>query len=195
MCQAYKKYIKIEIIIYLHSVLFFVWRLTLSSSKILSHKGFIKWTINHRVLFNSFLSEIRHHILYSWLSHRLSPLFRNFVHLLQIFFSSWIQFDPKAFLSLIHNRSSFWLRNLVMFKTISHGLIHHTFPIGWNLLQSVDLHIVQVTGTVQISLFVSHHLFEKHVTSCFSLLFLQQQVISRCYLVMFVILNVCYSLI
>lgn len=73
--------------------------------------------------------------------------------------------------------------------------MHHSFARGVHLLEGVQGHVVEVAGAVQISLFVSHYLLKQVVFSSFSLLLLQQQVVSRGDLIMFVVLNVGYSLV
>ena len=83
-----------------------------------------------------------------------------------------------------------------MFKTVSHRLIHDALPTRWDLLQRVDgLHIVQVAGAVQIPLLVAHHLLEEHISTRLPLLLFEQQVVRARNLIMFIVLNVCYSLV
>ena len=73
--------------------------------------------------------------------------------------------------------------------------MHHNFAWSLDLLKRIKSDVVQVASAVKISFFVSHNLFEKDVTSSFSLLLFQKQVVGRCNLIMFIILNICYSLI
>ena len=176
-------------------MLFLVRWLTLSSSKILTHECFIKRTIDHRMLLDSFLSKIWHHVLNSRLRHTFSPLFRNLVHLIEIFLGRRIQLDSEAFLRLVHDRSRLRFRNFIVFKTVGHCLVHDTLASRWDLLERVDLHVVQVTSAVQVSLLVAHDLFEEDVTTGFSLLLLEQEVVGWGNLIVFVVLNVCYSLV
>jgi len=73
--------------------------------------------------------------------------------------------------------------------------VHHGFSRGVHLLEGVQGHVVEVASAVQISLFVPHHLLKQVVFASFSLLLLQQQVVSRSDLIMFVVLDVCYCLV
>lgn len=72
--------------------------------------------------------------------------------------------------------------------------MHHNFARCLDLLKTVQSDVIQVACTVEISLFVSHNLLKEVITASLSLLFLKQQVVCRCNLVMLVILNIRYSL-
>ena len=145
------------------------------------------------MLIHAILFEVRHHISKSSLSGRLSSLLLNFIHLLQILLGNRIQLGAEPFLSL--KRSCLRLGNLVYLEATSHSWVHHDLSRSLDLLQTVERNIIEVTGAVQISLLISHDLLEKVVSACFSLLSFQQQVICWCYLIMFVVLNVSYSLV
>ena len=142
----------------------------------------------HAILF-----EVRHHISKSSLCGRLGSLLLNFVHLLQILLCHRIKLGSKSFLSL--KRSSLRLRNLIDLEPTSHGWVHHDFSRGLDLLQAVESYVIQVTCAVEVSLFVSHHLLEKVISTSFPLLSFQKQIICWRYLVVLVILDVRYSLI
>jgi len=55
--------------------------------------------------------------------------------------------------------------------------MHHYFTWSLHLLQAVEWHVVEVARTVKISLLVAHHLLEKVVATCLTLLLLEQQVV------------------
>ena len=145
------------------------------------------------MLIHAILFEVRHHISKSSLSGRLSSLLLNFVHLLQILLGHRIQLGAEPFLGL--QRSRLRLRNLIDLKATSHGWVHHDLSRSLDLLQTVERDIIEIAGAVQISLLVSHDLFEKVVSPCFPLLSFQEQVICWRYLIMFVVLDVSYSLV
>ena len=73
--------------------------------------------------------------------------------------------------------------------------MHHDFAWSLDLLQTIEGDIVQIASAVEIPLFVSHHLLEEIISSSFSLLLFDQQVVCGCNLVMFVVLYIRYSLI
>ena len=51
--------------------------------------------------------------------------------------------------------------------------MHHDLSRCLYLLETVECDVVQIAGTVQISLLVSHHLFEEAITPSFSLFLLE----------------------
>jgi len=68
--------------------------------------------------------------------------------------------------------------------------VHHNFTRSLDLLEGVQSDVVQVACAVKVPFFVTHHLLEEVVSTSLSLLPLQKEVISRSYLVVFVVLNV-----
>ena len=52
--------------------------------------------------------------------------------------------------------------------------MHHDLSRCLNLLKTVKSDVVQVAGTVKVSLLVSHYLFEEAVSSSFSLFLLEE---------------------
>ena len=73
--------------------------------------------------------------------------------------------------------------------------MHHDLAWCLNLLEAIESNIVEITGAVQISLLISHYLLEEVVPPRLSLLFLDQQIVSRGNLIMFVVLNICNCLV
>lgn len=146
------------------------------------------------MLIHSILFEVGHHVGEAGLSCGLGPLLLYLVHLLQVLLGCRIQLAIEALLRGRLQWTGLGLGDLVDFETAAHGGVHHYFARGLDLLQAVERHIVQVTCAVQISLLVTHDLLEEYISTSFSLLLLQQQVVSRCDLVVLVILNISYSL-
>jgi len=84
----------------------------------------------------------------------------------------------------------FTLAHIAYFKSAAHSWVHHNFTRGLHFLETVDLQVVKVRCAIEVSLLVTHHLFEQIVTASFSLTLFKQQVVSRGDLIMFVVLNV-----
>lgn len=145
------------------------------------------------MLIHSVLFEVWHHISKSRLSGRLGSLLLNFVHLLQILLGDRIQLGAKPFLSL--QRSCLRLRNLIDFESAPHSRVHHDLTWSLDLLQAIESYVVQVAGAVKISLFVTHHLLEKVISPSFPLFSFEKQIVCWRNLIMFIVLNVRYSLI
>ena len=139
---------------------------------ILMDQSISKWAISHCMFVHVVILEVRHHVCKSRLSCRFGSLFLDFVHLFQVLLGSWVQLWAKSFLCL--ERASFRFRYLVYFKSTSHSWMHHDLSWSLNLLETIQGDVIQVTSTVEISLFISHNLLEETITSCLSLLFLQQ---------------------
>jgi len=134
-------------------------------------QGFGKGAVGHGVFVNPTLLKIRHHICQPRLRSRLRPLLLDFVHLFEILFSCWVEFGVEAFLGL--EGACFTLTHIIDLKPTSHSRMHHNFPWRLHLLNSVgNLDIVQIRSRIQISLFVTHYLFEKVVSAGFTLFFL-----------------------
>ncbi len=72
--------------------------------------------------------------------------------------------------------------------------MHHNLTRGLNLLKTVEWHVVQIACTVEITLFVAHHLLEEMVSARFALLFLEEKIISGSNLIMLIILDISYGL-
>jgi len=68
--------------------------------------------------------------------------------------------------------------------------VHHNFARSLDLLEGVQSDVVQVAGAVKISLLVPHDLLKEVVSSSFSLLPLQKEVVGGSDLVVFVVLDV-----
>lgn len=172
------------------------WRLALSASDVclvvLVDQCISKGAICHSMLIQVIVFKVWHHVCKSCLSCRFSSLLLDFVHLFQVFLGCWIQFWAKAFLCL--QWASFRFRYLIYLKSTTHGWMHHNFTWCLDLLKTVQCDVIQVACTVEVSLFVSHNLFKETITASLSLLFLEQQVICWCNLVMLIILNIRYSL-
>ena len=73
--------------------------------------------------------------------------------------------------------------------------MHHDFAWSLPLHSAIELYLVQIGCGIQISFLISGHLLKKVVTSSFSLLLFQQQIVSRGYLVVFIILDISHSLV
>jgi len=56
--------------------------------------------------------------------------------------------------------------------------MHHNFSWSLNFLQRIQRYIVEVAGTIEIPLFVSHDLLEEVIAASFTLLLFQKKVIS-----------------
>lgn len=52
--------------------------------------------------------------------------------------------------------------------------MHHNLPRRLYFLQAIEWHVIQVAGTVQVPLLVTHDLLEEVVSSGLPLLFLEQ---------------------
>ena len=90
---------------YLHSINSLSWRLALGTSEVLCGRLgkaiSSQWTICHRVLLITARLQIRHHVCYPRLRCRLSSLFLDLVHLLEVLLGGWIQsLTSKSFLCL-----------------------------------------------------------------------------------------------
>ena len=72
--------------------------------------------------------------------------------------------------------------------------MHHNFSWSLNFLQRIQRYIVEVAGTIEIPLFVSHDLLEEVIAASFTLLLFQKKVISWRDLVVFIVLDIRYSL-
>ena len=159
----------------LHSVYSLSRWLALSASDVLLvvlvDESISERTVCHSMFVHIVVLEIRHHISKSSLSSRFCSLFLYFVHLLQVLFRSWVQLWSKPFLSL--KRPSFWFGYLVDLEATTHGWVHHDLTRCLNLLETVQGNIIKITGTVEISLLVSHHLLEETISSSFSLFLLE----------------------
>ena len=55
--------------------------------------------------------------------------------------------------------------------------MHHDFAWCLDLLQTIQRYVIEIRRAIQVSLLISHHLLKQVVSSCFSLLLLQQQVV------------------
>ena len=170
--------------------------MTLSASDVLlvvlMDQSVSKRTISHCMLIHVIILEVRHHICKSRLCCWFCSLLLDFVHLFQVFLGCRIQFWAKAFLCL--QWPSFRFRDLIDLEATTHGRMHHDFAWSLDFLQAVECDVIEVACTVEISLFVSHNLLKEMVTASLSLFLLKQQVISRCNLIMLIILNIRYSL-
>lgn len=145
------------------------------------------------MLIHSVLFEVWHHISKSRLSGRLGSLLLYFVHLLKVLLCDRIELGSKPFLSLQWSCLRLW--NLIDFEPTSHGGVHHDLAGSLNLLQAVESYVIQVACAVEIPLFVTHYLLEKVISSCFPLLSFEKQIVCWRYLVMFVVLDIRYSLV
>jgi hypothetical protein len=55
--------------------------------------------------------------------------------------------------------------------------VHHDLSWGLDLLETVQCDVIKVTSAVEISLLISHYLFEEAVTSSFSLFLLKKKIV------------------
>jgi len=179
-----------------HSIYSLSGWLTLSTSDVglvvLVNQGISKRAVGHGMFVHVVVLKIRHHISKSCLSSWFSPLLLYFVHLLQVLFGCWVKLWSESFLCL--ERTCFWFWDLVDFEATAHGWMHHDLAWSLDLLKAIQCDIIQVACTVQISLLVSHHLLEEAVTSSLPLFLLKEKVICWCDLIVFIILDIRYSL-
>ena len=61
-------------------------------------------------------------------------------------------------------------------------------------MQRIQRYIIEIGGAIEIPLFVSHNLLEEVIAASFTLLLFQKKVISRRDLVVFIVLDIRYSL-
>ena len=73
--------------------------------------------------------------------------------------------------------------------------MHHDFAWGLHLHSAIELYLVQIGCGIQVSFLISGHLLKKVVTPSFSLLLFQQQIVSRGYLVVLIVLDISHSLV
>lgn len=183
---------------YLHSVHSLRWRLTLRATEVLvsllGEALRCQGTVRHRVLVHAILFEVGHHVGQSCLCCRFRSFLLDLVHLFQVFFSRRIQFVIEAFLGLRLERSGLRLGDLVDLESTSHGRVHHDLPRCLNLLKAVEGHIVEVACAIEVPLLISHDLFKENISASLALFLLQQEVVSRGDLIVFVVLDVSYGL-
>jgi len=139
------------------------------------------------------LLEVSHHVCQPSLSCGLCPLFLDLAHLLKVLLGCWIKFRVDSVLCV--QGSALGLAHVIDFEPAAHGGMHHDLSRSLHLLEAVEGDVVQVTGAIEVSLFVPHHLFEQIVPPCLPLLLLEQQVIGRCNLVVLVVLDVSHCLV
>ena len=73
--------------------------------------------------------------------------------------------------------------------------MHHNFSGSLHFLDAIERKVIKVAGRVEVPLLVPHDLFEKVVAAGLTLAFLEQEVVCRSNLVVFVVLNVRHSLV
>ena len=122
----------------------------------------------------------------------LSSFLLDFVHLLQVFLGGRVQFGAESFLRL--EWASLRLRYLIHFESASHGGVHHDLARSLDLLQGVQGDIVEVACAIEVPLLISHDLFKENISASLALFLLQQEVVSRGDLIVFVVLDVSYGL-
>ena len=130
------------------------------------------------MLINTLCLKVGHHISETGLCCRLSSLLLNFIHLFKILFGGRIKLIAESILSLCLQWPCLRLRDLVYLETTTHSGVHHDLAWGLDLLKAVEWHVVEIACAVQVSLFVTHHLLEKDISSSLSLLLLEQQIVS-----------------
>ena len=190
---AFKKLIEFW---YLHSVHSLRGWLALRTSVILPilvYQCVSQGAVGHRMLVHSVLLEIRHHVRKPGLGCRLCSFLLYLVHLLQVFLRHRIQFCPEALLGL--QGASLRFGYLINFETTSHSWVHHDLTWSLYFLQTIQSDIVQIARAVQIPLFVAHDLLEEVISTSFSLLSFQEQIVGWCNLIVLVVLDISYSLI
>ena len=72
--------------------------------------------------------------------------------------------------------------------------MHHDLPRCLNLLKAVEGHVVEVACAIEVPLLISHNLFKENISASLALFLLQQEVVSRGDLIVFVVLDVSYGL-
>ena len=145
----------------LHSIHSIIWWLTLSTSIIgstLIHKRISKRTLGHSMFVHSILLQVVHHVCQSCLSSWFSSFLLDLVHLIKIFLSGWIKLVAKSILCL--KWSCLWLWYLINLETTTHCRVHDNLSWSLNLLKAVQCDVIQITCAVEVSLLVSHYLFE-----------------------------------
>ena len=130
------------------------------------------------MLINTLCLKVGHHIGETSLCSRLSSLLLNFIHLFKILFGCRIELIAESILSCCLQRPCLRLRDLVYLETTTHGRVHHDLAWCLDLLKAVEGHVVEITCTVQVSLFVTHYLLEKDISSSLSLLLLEKKIVS-----------------
>ena len=50
--------------------------------------------------------------------------------------------------------------------------MHHNLARRLYLLQTIEWHVVQIAGAVEVPLLISHYLLKEYITTCLPLLFL-----------------------
>lgn len=139
------------------------------------------------------MPKVRHGVVHASLSRRFGALLGSLVQLLEVLFGCWVQLGAKSFLSV--DRARLALRNLVNFKSVCHGGVHHDLARSLNFLETVERDVVQVVGRVEVTFLVSHDLLEEVVAAGLSLLSLQQQIVSGGDLVVLIVLDVRHRLV
>lgn len=72
--------------------------------------------------------------------------------------------------------------------------MHHDFSWSLNFLQRIQRYIIEIAGAIEIPLFVSHNLLEEVIATSFTLLLFQKEVVCWRDLVVFIVLDIRYSL-
>jgi len=72
--------------------------------------------------------------------------------------------------------------------------MHHYFSWRLNFLKTVERHVIQIAGTIQVSLLIAHDLLKEMIAAGFPLLLFEQQVVGGRDLVVLVVLDVSYGL-
>ena len=176
------------------------WRLALDSSELLlvslMDQRVCEWAVCHRMFV--LLLKVWHHILKPCLGSAFGSFLLYLIHLFKVLFCGRVQL-----VALIESLLClhwpwllcfrFW--NVIYLKSTSHCRVHHNFTRRLNLLNRVQRNVIQVWGTIQVTLFISHNLLKEVISTSFPLFLFKQQVISRSYLIMFVVLNVCNCLV
>lgn len=72
--------------------------------------------------------------------------------------------------------------------------MHHYLAWGLNFLKTIERHVVQIAGAVEIPFLITHDLFEEMVSTSFPLLLFEEQVVGGGDLVVLVVLDVSYGL-
>lgn len=72
--------------------------------------------------------------------------------------------------------------------------MHHDLTRSLNFLERIQRYIVEIAGAIEVPLFVSHDLLEEVIATSFTLLLFQKKVISGRDLVVFIVLDIRYSL-